>query len=57
MQSEQELFALGRLDLIAESTDTEAAHGDADDVLCELLAALGFTEVVRRYGLIDKWYA
>jgi hypothetical protein len=39
------------------STDTECAHVDADDLLCELLNRLGFEEVVEAFNDIDKWYA
>jgi hypothetical protein len=37
--------------------DTEVAHASADIVLCELLTALGFDDVVKQYNKIDKWYA
>lgn len=39
------------------STDTEAAHVDADVVLCQLLAALGYADVVSAWEKVDKWYA
>ena len=37
--------------------DTECAHGHADDILCKLLAALGYADVVSEYEKVDKWYA
>ena len=37
--------------------DTEIAHGDADDALCELISALGLSDVVDEYGKVSKWYA
>ena len=37
--------------------DTEADHGTADQILCDLLTELGFTKVVEAYDEIDKWYA
>ena len=37
--------------------DTECAHGHADDVLCKLLTALGYADVVEEYKKVDKWYA
>ena len=48
---------LDKLETIARSTDTEAAHGDADRVLCDLLNELGYTDIVREYNAIGKWYA
>lgn len=37
--------------------DTEAAHWEADKVLCRLLTALGCQDVVAEWEKIDKWYA
>lgn len=37
--------------------DIETAHGLADDVLCELLAALGYQDVVDEWDKVKKWYA
>ena len=37
--------------------DTEVAHSDADDALCELISALGLSDVVDEYGKVPKWYA
>jgi hypothetical protein len=37
--------------------DPEGEHAHADDILCELLTALGYTEVVAEYKKIRKWYA
>ena len=39
------------------SGDTEEDHMNADDLLCELLEKLGYSEVIERYRLIRKWYA
>lgn len=49
--------ALKRLEELQHSTDTEGAHVKADDVLTDLLWALGYDEVVMAYSRIDKWYA
>ena len=38
-------------------TDEEAAHLQADAILCTLLVRLGFDELVAAYVKIDKWYA
>lgn len=43
----EELQLLGNL---------EQAHVDADKVLCELLSALGFKDVVAEFEAIDKYY-
>ena len=37
--------------------DTEMAHGNADDLLCEFLTALGYADVVAEYDKVDKWFA
>jgi hypothetical protein len=37
--------------------DPEAAHGDADKLLCELLEKLGYAEVVAKYKEVARWYA
>ena len=49
--------AIEKLKELQGSDDTEIAHIDADDVLCKLLKALGFSDVVAEYEKIDKWYA
>lgn len=46
-----------RLKEAQESSDTESAHADADEVLCDLLEALGYKKVVEAYNKVDKWYA
>lgn len=50
-------LALAVLRELANSDDTETAHYDADDILCEILTALGYTEIVDAYNAIDKWYS
>jgi len=37
--------------------DIEANHLQADDILCQLLIALGYSEVVRMWRRVPKWYA
>lgn len=37
--------------------DLEAAHYDADELLCELLNQLGYSDIVDLYNLVGKWYA
>jgi len=37
--------------------DTEIAHVQADDILCEFLTSLGYADVVAEWMQIDKWYA
>lgn len=40
-----------------DDSDCEAAHEEADDILCEILNNLGYGEVVDAYNNIEKWYA
>lgn len=42
---------------LIDFNDIESAHCDADNVLCELLTALNYEQVVKKYDAIDKWYA
>jgi hypothetical protein len=49
--------AIAELKEANADSDTESAHGWADQVLCELLVALGYQDVVDEYDKIDKWYA
>ena len=48
---------MDRLKIAQENTDVELAHVDADDVLCDLLEALGYNNVVEEYHKVEKWYA
>lgn len=49
--------AIAKLKAAQRSGDTEAAHCDADDVLCDLLRSLGYGDVVDEWSYVDKWYA
>ena len=49
--------AIEKLKQLQDYGDTESAHGYADDVLCELLASMGYQDVVAEWRLVDKWYA
>lgn len=49
--------ALSELSEIAKSSDQEVTHVDADEVLCQLLVALGYQDVVNAWDEIPKWYA
>lgn len=49
--------AIERLRECQHDGDTEGAHCDADEVLCDLLCALGYQDVVDEYRLVSKWYA
>lgn len=37
--------------------DTEGQHSFADRILCELLQDLGYSDVVREWAAVPKWYA
>lgn len=37
--------------------DQQIDHGRADDILCELLKSLGYTETVEAFERVGKWYA
>lgn len=42
---------------LGNSGDAEVMHGQADDMLCELLSALGYDDIVAAFKEVDKWYA
>lgn len=46
-----------RLKAAQQDSDTESAHAEADEVLCALLKALGYTKIVEEYDKVPKWYA
>lgn len=37
--------------------DICGGHVDADDILCEVLKSIGFSELIEEYDKIIKWYA
>ena len=37
--------------------DTEVAHSDGDDLMCDLLRELGYEDGVKVFEAMDKWYA
>jgi hypothetical protein len=39
------------------SGDIEINHSNADDLLCDLLNDLGYTELVTEFKKLEKWYA
>ena len=49
--------AISRLIELQDNGDTEAAHLNADEVLCQLLIVLGYQDVVVEYNKVDKWFA
>ena len=42
---------------ISKSFDTEGAHAEADDLMCELLRVLGYSDGIDIYQKMSKWYA
>lgn len=42
---------------LQESGDTESAHAEADEILCEVLTALGYGDLVEEYRKVPKWFA
>lgn len=42
---------------VENTGDPEAAHGYADDILCEILTSVGYQEIVDLYHEVGKWYA
>lgn len=42
---------------LSEMGDAEAAHYQADKLMCELLTELGYSEGVKIFDDMSKWYA
>jgi hypothetical protein len=56
MTREQAIELLNKLDE-KFGNDYESAHGDADQILCELLRSLDHGDVVDAWDKVGKWYA
>ncbi len=46
-----------KLRKLADNSDTEIAHGEADLILCDILIEYGLNETVDLWKNINKWYA
>jgi hypothetical protein len=49
--------AIKRLKELQDGYGIEEAHMEADNILCEVLEAMGLFVIVEEYAKIDKWYA
>lgn len=49
--------AIEELKKLQHNDDLEATHGVADDILCKLLIAIGYDDVVKEWEKVPKWYA
>ena len=57
MTEEMKQSFIDRLKSVQDSRDCELAHFVGDDVLCEVLNALGYQDIVEEWGQIPKRYA
>lgn len=48
---------IARLQELAKAMDYEIPHGEADDILCDVLRQLGYGDLVDAYDKVGKWYA
>lgn len=37
--------------------DTETGHGNADDILMDVLKAMGYIQIIALYEQVHKWYS
>lgn len=37
--------------------DIEQNHQEADKILCDFLIEIGYSDIVKEYNKIEKWYA
>lgn len=49
--------AIAKLKMAQQDMDQDGAHRDADEVLCEMLTALGYGDVVAEYYAVEKWFS
>jgi len=49
--------AIERLKILQRVNEPDYCHKDADNTLCDLLQAIGYSDVVKEYKAIEKWYA
>lgn len=52
-----EQYALSKLKTVQRWADAEAAHKEADEILCRVLNELGYGDVVEEWRQVRKWYA
>lgn len=57
ISKEDEIKYLNQLQSLQTLRDTEVAHSEADDILCEILTEMGYNDIVKAYETINKWYA
>lgn len=48
---------ISKLKALQSNSDVEAAHNQADKILCDLLNSLGYDDVVKEFENLEKWYA
>lgn len=48
---------VNKLKELQSNPDKEAAHNQADKILCDLLNSLGYDDVVKEFENLEKWYA
>lgn len=48
---------INRLKQIQRNNDYEIAHGDADEVLLEILEDLGYSDIIEEYNKVEKYYS
>lgn len=58
-KEESQYLELIKAKIIKEQSnrDTEAAHCNVDDYICDLLVELGMDDIVEEFNKVDKWYA
>jgi len=45
------------LHLLNTAGNAEVGHEDADEILCNVLIELGYSDIVRAYEEVEKWYS
>lgn len=56
MTNDEAVLAMKECVVISKS-DAETGHSYADEILCERLILLGFSDLVTEYKKVIRWYA
>ena len=48
----EQMEIVEKLEVLSESKDREAAHGDADGILVDILTRLGYEKIVKAYNKV-----
>ena len=54
-EKEKEMFE--KKLIVCDDEDEETGHGNADEILCDILRRMGYRRIVRLFERLPKWYS